>query len=423
MGIAGSGCSAAAAIAKKEGFQMSGCDINLEKKLLPRELTRSPLFPKHDPAHLEGINILVFSPAILSYDPQNKEIAKARQMGILTLTWQSFVGEYLLKDKFVIAVSGTHGKSTATALLGYVMEQARLDPTVLLGARILEWSKNFRHGKGKYFVIEADEFNNNFFHYKPDMAVVLNVDFDHPEFFPNFESILESFEKFIISSNKQTIVVANAKDPGVQKLLMRLEGELSQISTFTKPERLKLKIPGEHNLFNATAVFMVSSLLGIEKKKIKFALSNFKGLSRRMEKVGAVDGMEIFDDYGHHPSEIEATVKALREIYPHQSLALVFQPHLYTRTEVLFDDFVSTFKKIPADFIYLVDIFGAREKKGNVKSADLVEAARSEKVQYIGDLEEAYKFLKDKKFNVLVAMGAGNIFELSQKLLKKQHEK
>lgn len=418
MGILGSGCSAAAALTKTAGFEISGCDINLDKKLFPKNLQRIPLFSKHDPSHLENVDILVISPAILAFDPQNEEISRAKSRGIKILTWQNFIGTYLQKDKFVIAVAGAHGKSTTTAMIGYVLEKAGLDPSVLLGARVLAWGRNFRVGKSKYFIIEADEFNNNFFNYKPDVAVILTIDFDHPEFFKDINAILASFDKFIRGSGKKTIVIANAKDAGIQKLLVKLQRKVFQISSFTKPESLRLKIPGEYNLFNATAAYLTGVLLGLEKRKIKLALSKFSGIERRTEFKGEKNGMKIFDDYAHHPREIEATTKALREIYSKKKIALVFQPHLYTRTKVLFDDFVSTFQNIPADYIFLVDIFGAREKRGDVSSRDLVEATKSKKVQYIGSLENAYRFLKDKEFDVLVNMGAGNIFELTQKLLK-----
>lgn len=418
MGISGSGCSGAACLAKAHGFEVSGCDLNLDTKLLPRRLRQMPLFTKHDEAHLAGVDALILSPAILSYDPTNKEIQKAKEMGVRVLTWQNFVGQYLQKGKFVIAVCGTHGKSTTSGMLGFVLEQVGLDPTVLLGATVIDWGENFRIGKGDYFVIEADEFGNNFLNYKPNIIILLNIDFDHPEFFKSPDQFLGSFKRFVMNSKKNTIVVANASDKGVQKLLLQVEGKLVQAVTFKEPQALKLKLQGRHNLLNATAVELTCELLGLEKRKIKNALSKFTGLVRRMEKVGEKSKMVIFDDYAHHPTEIRATVTALRERYLNEKIAVVFQPHLYTRTKVLFGDFVSVLKSVPADSVFLVDIFGARERTGDVSSRDLVEACASKKVQYIGDLESAYQFLKNKRFDVLVNMGAGDIFKLSDRLLK-----
>lgn len=418
MGIAGSGCSGAAALAKAYGFEVSGCDVELNRKSLPRNLLRSLLFSSHDPNHLRGVDALIISPAILSSDPQNSEIKRAEELKIPVFTWQHFVGKFLQKDKFVIAVCGTHGKSTTTAMVSYVMEKAGFDPTVILGANVLEWRKNFRIGKSNYFVIEADEFNNNFLNYQPDIIALTNIEFDHPEFFANFSEVLNSFVNLILQSTKKVILVADSQDKGVQKLLLRVQDKIHQISTFTKPDNFRLKSNGKHNLINATIAQNVCLLLGIDKQKVKNYLSKFGGLSRRLEKKGKRGETVIFDDYAHHPSEINASLSTLREYYPKEIIAVVFQPHLFTRTRVFFKDFVSTFKSVPVDFIFLTDIFGAREKSGNVSSKDLVEACHSEKVQYIGGLNEAYKLLRDKKFDVLVNMGAGDIFKLTQRLLK-----
>ena len=178
LGVAGSGASAAAEIARSQGYVVSGCDKELNG---------------HSPNHLKNIDILAVTPAIFSLDPQNPELLEAKKLGIPIMTWQEFMGKYLQRQKFVIAISGTHGKTTTTAMIGTLLEDAGLDPTVELGAEVFKWKANFRIGQGKYFVCEADEYNDNFLNFKPDIAVVTNIEMDHPEYFKDFVAVKKSF--------------------------------------------------------------------------------------------------------------------------------------------------------------------------------------------------------------------------------------
>src|SRR3989344_7243068 len=195
LGIAGSGASAAAKIAEAQGFQVSGCDKNIAG---------------HSPKHLKNIDLLAVTPAIFSLDPKNPELLEAKKLGIFIITWQEFMGRFLQKDKFVIAVAGTHGKSTTTAMIGSLLEDAGLDPTVELGAEVPVWKANFKIGESKpvlsgvegFFVCEADEYNDNFLNYKPNIAVVTNIEMDHPEYFKDFQAVKKSFDKFKSQSKK-----------------------------------------------------------------------------------------------------------------------------------------------------------------------------------------------------------------------------
>src|SRR3989344_5976868 len=198
LGIGGSGASAAAAIAQHTGFEVTGCDLDISNEFTT-PFSLDQLLKGHSASHLKGgnVNILAVTPAIYSLDPTNEELMEAKRLGIEVLTWQEFMGKYFMEGKFVIAVSGTHGKTTTTAMIAKILEDAGLDPTVELGSIVPRWGTNYRVGKGKpalsgaegYFVIEADEFNDNFLHLKPDITVVTNIEMDHPEYFKDFEAV------------------------------------------------------------------------------------------------------------------------------------------------------------------------------------------------------------------------------------------
>lgn len=385
LGIAGSGASAAAAIAKGLGFEVSGCDLSLEG---------------HSPEHLKNIDILAITPAILSLDPNNAELKEANKKGIKMLTWQEFMGKFLQKDKLVIAVCGTHGKSTTTAMIGLMLEDAGLDPTVELGAIVPRWGTNYRIPTHRHserseespiFVTEADEFNNNFLSIQPDITVITNIEMDHPEYFEDFNSYKKSFNKFIKQSKKVI-------DKPNSKLI-----------------NFPLIVPGEFNILNASLAYQVGLLLGINPQKIKQSLASYSGIGRRFEYLGKYKGAQIYTDFGHHPTEIKTTMKAAREKFPESKIWLIFEPHMFTRTKFLFDDFVKVFKEIPIDKIIITDIYQSREiDKGLVTSQQLANAAN---VIYIPKTKLKNALDDAGKNDVVFFMGAGDIDKLASKLI------
>lgn len=462
MGIAGSGASAAAEIAKAYGFEVTGCDLALEG---------------HSPKHLNGVGLLAITPAIISFDPENPELKEARKLGIDILTWQEFTGKYLMKDKFIIAVTGTHGKSTTTAMIAKLLEDAKLDPTVLLGAVVPEWGSNYRMSNNQdsviaststtlsinsakqsssdknptkiasssfdklrtprndasgIFVIEADEAYDSFLNYKPDISVVTNIEMDHPEYFKNLEAVQKSFEKFLLAT-KQTIV-ANISDPSVAdviKVVMKAsDNQLSsdrstivQYLDYSKNElNFSLKIPGGFNKQNAKAAFQVGLLLGIDPEVIKKSLSSFTGVSRRFEYLGNYKGREVYSDFGHHPTEVKTTMEAARQKWPDKHIWLIFQPHMFSRTKSLFKKFVEVFKQIPVNQILIMEIYPSRETDtGLVNSQELVDAVDSNKVDYISGVEELKKILNKeiRPGDIIFFMGAGDIDQMARKLVVK----
>ncbi len=413
MGIGGSGASACAAIAANYGFQVSGCDIAKSKYLAP--LKKIEISAGHNKNHLKNCQMLVITPAILKFDPKNEELIYAKKVKIPILTWQEFMGKFLQKDKRVIAVAGTHGKSTTTAMIGHILADAGLSPTVEIGAMDLSWRANFRTGKGDIFVCEADEYNNNFLNYKPEILAITNIEFDHPDFFKNQEAVFQSFIKFVKSNpNLKSLFVAPG-EVGIRKFLVKLKGlkkTVKYLELVEFPERrFKLKLAGEHNLTNANLAAAVAKRLGISEKLVKKSLENFDGLERRLEFVGRLDKTKIFDDFAHHPRELETTFKTLKQQFPKAKTCLVFQPHTYSRTKALFSHFVKVFKNSKADRIIFTDIFASREKNDlGVSSHDLAEACGKGAI-YISNLSgvEDWILANFSQFDLILTAGAGDI--------------
>lgn len=331
------------------------------------------------------------------------------------------MGEDILEDKFVIAVSGTHGKSTTTAMIGKVLLDAGFDPTIELGAKVLDWDKNFRNGAGKYFVVEADEFNDNFLSIKPDISVVTNIDFDHPEYFKNLEDVKDSFVNFLTRTKK--IIVANLSDNKVSDVLKKVMKH-SSVSAFDYMKNevgLNLQVPGKHNLDDANAAFQVGIVLDIDPKIIKESLEEFTGVSRRLEKIGEVNGAVIVSDFAHHPTEIKASAQALVEEFPNKKIRIIYQPHMYSRTKILFEDFVQAFKEIPVSFVSIIDIYGSREKDpGDVNSKQLVKEIGKENIKYVPTVQQIWEEIKPNLTGdgVVVFMGAGDIDQKARLLIK-----
>lgn len=442
LGIGGSGASGAAAIAESQGFEVTGCDLQPNNEFTT-QFNNSQLFRGHNPKHLAcnlkgyrtNIDILAVTPAIFSLDPNNPELLAAKEKGIPIITWQQFVGEYLTKDKFVIAVCGTHGKTTTTAMIGQLLEDAGLDPTVLLGAIIPKWGTNYRIPRQKvhdreYFVIEADEFNDNFLPTKPDIAVVTNIEMDHPEYFKDFEAVKDSFKKFLLQT-KQT-VVTNLTDPGaaeVMKVVMKKpksqmssgRGTNVQYLDYTRNESgISLQIPGDFNRLNAKAAMQVGLLLGIEPETIKKSLASYTGASKRFEYIGDYQGAKVYSDFGHHPTEIEKTMEAVREKFPTERILLIYQPHMFSRTKALFDDFVKVFQSVPADKTFILDIYPSREvDTGLVTSKQLVENINKPTTLYLGSVKDALGKITPeiKAGDIVFFMSAGDTDKLAKELV------
>ena len=294
MGISGSGMSGIASLASQMGYQVSGCDLKLEG---------------HSIEHLKDIDLLIVSPAILYQDHQDPELILGKEKNIVT-TWQEFLGNNLAKDKKIIAIAGTHGKSTTTGMVGKLLEDNGFDPCVVIGANVHSWGGNSRYGSGEYFVIEADEFNDNFLHYHPEIIILNNIEFDHPDYFISEKQLYESFKKFVESLVGEKTLIVNWDNEGVRNLLESIDLtkiKLIKYSRETKDINFNLKVFGDHNITNALGVIKLGKILGISDTKIVESLESFQGIGRRMELLAKIGEVEIYDDYAHHPTAIAAT--------------------------------------------------------------------------------------------------------------------
>lgn len=410
MGIAGAGAAAVAGIAKGYGYNVSGCDISPDSPYVKN--IKIDIASGHSPNHLENIDMLVISPAVEKRDPKNLEIKKALKMKIPIMTWQKFQGEFLQKNKFTITVAGAYGKSTTTAMIAKIATDLNLDPTCEIGAKVLDWNANFRVGKSKYYVCESDEYNNNFLNYYPDVAVVLNVAWDHPDFFKTKEELFSSYQKFIENITKNGIlIIAQGK-----KLQQLAKGARKDIKVVKVKDygKTNLKIIGEFRQQNAEAALTVAEVLRLDIGKAKSSLASFTGVGSRLEYKGQIKGVKFYDDYAVQPYTILKTADALKAKYKNKKVLLVLEPHTFSRIETFFKDFTTSLKKSKVDRIYVTDVYVAREKGDKIALSRKLANAIGAKAKYTGSVGKTAKHIKKRigNYNVICAMGAGDSYKL-----------
>ena len=365
------------------------------------------------------IDLVITSVAYLSQGVKNPEVNYVKKQGLPLLTYAQVLGKFF-HEKYGLAVAGTHGKSTITAMLGLILEEAGFDPTVIVGTRVIQWQSNARAGHSKYLVAEADEYRNNFLHYSPQVLVLTSLEYDHPDFFKSFQEYKESFQRLVQKIPVGGFIVANGQDNHIKEVIKKAKCRV--VEYMPDQLKIKLKTPGQHNLLNASAAMTVALELGVKLKTIKKALTDFQGTSRRFEIKGQSKGILLIDDYAHHPTEIQVTLKAAKEFEPQKKIWAVFQPHTFSRTEALLKDFGSSFEQ--ADQVIILDICGsAREKLGNVHAQDLVKEIRKykeDKVKYIPTIAKAAKYLKKQAHagDMILTMGAGDVWKLSEFLIQ-----
>ncbi len=375
--------SAVALLASKMGYEVTGCDLEEQTAYA------NNFFKGHDPNHLKGIDFLIVSPAVYYQNKENPELVEAEKRKIV-MTWQEFLGKYLAEGKKVICIAGTHGKSTTTAMVGKLLTDAGLDPSVVVGAKIPEWKANARFGKGEYFVIEADEFNNNFLNYHPDIIVLNNIEFDHPDFFKNEEEVREAFKKFVNNLKGEKILITEKDNLG---------------------KKFNLKIFGEHNQKNANLVYVLGKKMGIAEETIVKSLESFSGIGRRMELIADRSGIKIFDDYAHHPTAIKTTIEGVRKEFPESRIWVIDEPHGFARTHILLPKYAGVFDA--ADKIIVGPIFKARDSETfGLTPEDVARAADNKNAIGIDSFEKIKKMLSEevKQGDVILVMGAGKSY-------------
>ena len=399
IGIGGIGISALAQMFMRRGVEVSGVNDEEGKTLDVLRSAGIKVEMLSDYKKLPEADLYVYSDAWLYRGPEI--IERARATGRPTLSYFETLGE-IGKNYKVIAISGTHGKTTTTAMVADVMIEAGLDPTVLVGSFVKKFNSNFRQGNSEYLVVEADEFNRHMLLFHPFIGVVTNIEADHLDCYKDLADIKSAFGTFISQSEHKIL--------DYKKYLEKVP---------------KLSVPGAHNRMNAAASLAVAAVLGIKEEIAQKALSQFAGTWRRLEKRGKTSERTIiYDDYAHHPTEIQASLQALRELYPSGSkkLTVLFQPHLYSRTKALFNDFAKSFKG--ADKVFLLPIYFAREDKDeSISSEKLAEAIllEGEDVQAFASFELAENHIKGLKFgqnDVFVTMGAGEAYRVADQIFK-----
>ncbi len=409
IGIGGIGVSALAKFYLERNWQVSGSDVCESGITADLKKRGAEVLIGQKEENIKDFDLVVFSPAIKEDNP---ELKRAREKGIKALSYPQALGE-LTKEYFTVAVSGTHGKSTTTAMLGLILIKAGLDPTIIVGTKLKEFGdSNYWGGKSKYLVIEACEHEASFLNYWPQIILITNIEADHLDYYGNLENIKKSFREF----------VSHLKQEGVLIKRSDVEIDFPNTTEFSLKEKeimnSVLKVPGEHNILNALAALKTARALGVDDKISLSALSQYQGSWRRFEITELPDFI-LIDDYAHHPTEIEATLKAAREKYLDKKIYCVFQPHQYQRTQFLFNDFVSVFKNSISqgliDKLMFLDVYDVKGREGSGEerkydSAKLAEAVKARRI----DAESLRKELEGGE--VVIMMGAGDIYNLSEEL-------
>lgn len=418
VGIGGIGVSAIARMMIGEGKIVSGSDSS--ESLVTKELEKigAKVFIGHNANNVaDDVDLIVYTPAV---DEENPEIKKAKELNVPTLSYPEILG-LISKNKYTIAVSGAHGKTTTTAMLGKILIDAQKDPTIIVGSLLKDRKSNFVAGKSDYFVVEACEYKKSFLNLEPKIIVITNIDNDHLDYYGNLDNIKKAFAEFVLKLPEDGYLVCDPNDENLKEVIKSSKGK---IIDYTKiMANFNLKIPGEHNIKNAQAAMAVARILNTNEEEALASLNDFSGAWRRFEHKGETkNGVLVYDDYGHHPTEIKTTLKGAREFFGDKKIFCVFQPHLYSRTKNHLVDFGASFDD--ADVVIVAPIYAAREKDdGRINSQILTEEIKKNKkndVYRIDDFTEIEKYLLAKTDNnsVIVTMGAGDIYKIANSLIK-----
>ncbi len=444
IGIGGISMSGLAEILHERGFKISGSDMKaspLTEHL--QSLGISVALPQSRENIAQGIELCVYTAAI---SEENPELLEAKRQNVPTMTRAELLGRIMKNYKEAINVSGTHGKTTTTSMIGEILMEAQMDPTITVGGMMKDIGGNLRVGKSDVFLAEACEYTNSFLSFFPTIEVVLNIEEDHLDFFKDINDIRSSFRKFIEKLPENGILIFNKDIPHEEYFLQNLPGRKiitfghndadytanfisydhyarPTYTLFEKGEdrgKVTLGVTGEHNIYNSLSAIAVARAIGIPFDTIKKGLLEFSGTDRRFQLKGKVNGFTIIDDYAHHPQEIAATIATAKK-YPHKKLWVAFQPHTYSRTLALMDDFAGALSQ--ADEIILADIYAAREQNTvGVSSDDLRKLMLSQNtnVYYIPDFPSIEEFILShlEEGDLLITMGAGNIVDVGEDLLK-----
>jgi UDP-N-acetylmuramate--alanine ligase len=418
IGIGGIGVSAIARMLALQDKEITGSDSSLSPVTIELENMGVKVCQGHNASNIESdIDLVVRTIAV---PDENPEVVKARELNISVISYPEMLG-IVSKDKYTIAVSGTHGKTTTTAMIAKILKDNDLDPTVIVGSMLKEERSNFIAGKGPYLVVEACEYRRSFLNIHPRMIVITNIDEDHLDYFKDLKDIQSAFTEFSEKLGREDYLIADVLNKNVEPVVADINAKLIDYSSY-RDMNFEIAAFGAHNKSNAGAAIAVAHALGILPKKAAESLKDFKGTWRRQELKGETNsGAIVYDDYAHHPTEIKATLDALRKKYPTEKIIVAFQPHLYSRTRDHLSEFAGAF--VNADKILLAPIYAAREKDDGTISSQILKdemIKHSEDVIAFNSLPELQSYANEtlEKGNIFVTMGAGNIYEVGEGLLK-----
>lgn len=467
VGVGGVGISAIARVLLGRGCTVSGSDEQSNELTAALQAEGAIIYQGHRAEHVTAADAVVISSAV---PPTNAEVVAARAAAIPVLKRSDFLGA-LMADTIGIAVAGSHGKTTTTGMIAHILIVAGLDPTVIVGGVIPLLATNGRYGEGDYFVVEADEYDHMFLGLQPEVAVITNIEHDHPDVFPTYDRYVAAFRDFASLLPPAGRLIACADDPGVRELLATLSLDEVEITTYSiaedtstrqltnqqtnKPTRplpavdfqaldcrpnplggtdflvetegqiiglARLRVPGLHNVGNALAAIIVALDIGIDFDVIRQALADFGGVSRRFQVAGEAGGVTVIDDYAHHPTEIRANLAAARQRYPGRRLWAIWQPHTYSRTRLLLSHFAASFND--ADRVVALDIYAGREQNTSVagatiSTADVLAAMDHPRAVHVPDIATAAAYVLDRiaPGDVVLTLAAGDGHQVSSRLL------
>ncbi len=454
LGIGGSGLSAIARVLLEAGHTVSGCDQQRSPLAEGLQAAGAQIFLGHDPAHLAaGVEVVIRSSAV---PVENPEVQAALQRGLPTLTRRDFLGKWM-QDKIGMAVAGTHGKTTTTSMLAWVLYRLGADPTFIVGGVLQNLGVNARAGQGPHFVIEADEYDRMFLGLLPKIAIVTNVEHDHPDCYPTFADMMQAFAAFVALLPADGTLIACADDAGVRALLRQVSGAGPRVVAYTlsaemmpmahsrvlahdlRPNargglsfvmtsdlqpaaqagvQVDLQVPGEHNVRNALAALAAVMAADLPVEAAARALGEFTGAGRRFEVRGTFAGVTLVDDYAHHPTEIRATLQAARQRFPQARIWAVWQPHTYSRWRALASDFAQAFAA--ADRVLVTEVYAAREQEEGITGAVIAARIRHAAVSFVADNAQAAAFLQEnlRPGDVVLVLSAGDAVDINAQLEK-----
>lgn len=449
IGIGGISMSALAEICINKGYQVSGSDMN-ESYLLDKLRNQgAKIFIGHSKEHIsDDVDMVIYTAAV---HEDNPEMIATKEKNKLTMDRAAFLGQIMREYKNSIAVSGTHGKTSTTSMLSTIFEYADLDPTILVGGNLSVIGGNVKIGNSDHFITEACEYVDSFLNFNPKISIVLNIEEDHLDYFSGIDEIKASFNKFGKLLPKNGYFIINGDDENTKDILYDVKATIVKYGTNPSNDavisniefdengygmfnlsfngkdlgRFELSVPGIHNIYNASAAILASYVSDIDLEVIRKNIKSYNGVGRRFEVKGSYNGALVVDDYAHHPTELKATLSAAKKLKK-STLWCIFQPHTYTRTKTLFDEFTTCFSS--ADELILMDIYAAREKDtGLVSSNELGDAIRKTGLNCINlhSHEEVADYLASKvqPKDLILTVGAGDVVKVGNILLNKAKEK